>query len=105
LFAGATNALNRFFRSLGLQTMMDVLLPQQAGEGAVVSRAAGASARGAPALELNFTFNQSLALASLTDPESRAALSQSAGDAFERFQRVIEANILPRLDRLEGRVA
>jgi len=69
------------------------------------SRAAGAQARQAPALELNFTFNQSLALASLTDPESRAALNQSATDAFDRFQRVLQTNVLPRLDRLEGRLA
>ena len=67
------------------------------------TRAAGAQARSAPALELNFTFNQSLALASLTDPDSRSALNQSATDAFTRFERVIQTNVLPRLDRLEAR--
>lgn len=93
-------AIGRFLQSVAKfgQNLFSPRLPD-----ASVERARGVTPRGAPALELNFTFNQSLALASLTDPESRAALRGSALEAFEQFRRLLEVNVLPRLDRLEAR--
>ena len=79
------------------------MLGQQARSASDVERARGVTPRGASSISLSFNFYQSLALASLTDPESRAALRGSALEAFEQFRRLLEVNVLPRLDRLEAR--
>lgn len=66
------------------------------------ARASGANVRSAPAINLNFTFNQSLALASLTDPASRQALASQATDAFARMEAILTNVVMPRIERLEA---
>ena len=60
------------------------------------SRAAGAQARGAPAVEFNVTQNNSIAVNGI--PELRGAL----GEAIDDLARIIETNLVPRIQRLEG---
>ena len=60
------------------------------------SRAAGAAARGAPSVEFNVTQNNSIAVNGI--PELRGALA----DAVDDLARVIESNLIPRIQRLEG---
>ena len=65
------------------------------------TRASGAAARGAPAIEFNLTVNQQLALASLTDPDSRRALDGAADSIVERIDRLIDT-LFARVERLEA---
>lgn len=68
------------------------------------TRAPGAAVRGAPAIELNFTVNQSLSVASLTGADRRA-VDGLADDLVRRLENVISRNILPRIGYLEERIA
>ena len=68
------------------------------------TRAPGAAVRGAPAIELNFTVNQSLSVASLTGADRRA-VDGLADDLVRRLENVITRNVLPRLGYLEERIA
>jgi hypothetical protein len=60
------------------------------------TRAIGAQARGAPAVEFNLTQNNSIAVNGL--PELRSALT----DTVNQLARVIESNLIPRITRLEA---
>jgi hypothetical protein len=60
------------------------------------TRAIGASARGAPAVEFNLTQNNSIAVNGM--PEFRDALT----DSVTQLARVIETNLIPRITRLEA---
>lgn len=68
------------------------------------TRALGASTRGAPAIELNFTVNQSLNIASLTGSDRRA-VDGLLNDTVRALEGVITRNVLPRLGYLEERIA
>jgi hypothetical protein len=70
---------------------------------AVPSRAAGAAARGAPAIEINFTNNQSLNIQSLTG-DGRLAVDGITTDAIRRFEQAL-ASITTRLTSVEARTA
>ena len=65
-------------------------------------RAAGVGPRGAPAIEFNVNVQQSLNVQSLTDPAGRAAVDGLLNDTVNRILRVVEANIIPRVQRLEA---
>jgi hypothetical protein len=66
------------------------------GQATEASRAAGAAARGAPAVEFNLTQNNSIAVNGM--PEFRDALT----DSVTQLARVIETNLIPRITRLEA---
>jgi hypothetical protein len=62
------------------------------------ARAAGAQGgRGAPAIELSFTMNNSIAVNRMAD------LGAELNSVFENAIRTLETNVLPRLERLEAR--
>jgi hypothetical protein len=65
-------------------------------EEAEATRAPGAQARGAPAVEFNLTQNNSIAVNGM--PEFRDALT----DSVTQLARVIETNLIPRITRLEA---
>ena len=67
-------------------------------------RADGARVRGAPALQLNLTVQQSLNVQTLTDPQSRAAINGLLDDTVERLVQVVDTVVMPRIERLENRV-
>lgn len=87
----------------GVLGIFAALIPRGAGE-SEATRALGASTRGAPAVELNFTVNQSLNIASLTGSDRRA-VDGLLNDTVRALDGVITRNILPRLGYLEERIA
>lgn len=68
-------------------------------------RAAGAATRGAPAVELNLVVNQSLSIASLTDPASKSAINGLLDQTVKKLEDAIVRNIIPRINALEGAAA
>jgi hypothetical protein len=67
-------------------------------------RAAGAAARGAPAIEFNVNVQQSLSVQSLTDPASRSAVDGLLTDTVQRIESVLTA-FGTRLKSVEARLA
>jgi hypothetical protein len=88
-----------------LGTLIGVLTRGASGSDAEQVRAAGAATRGAPAVELNLIVNQSLNIASLTDPASRSAINGLLDNTVKRIEDVVVRNIMPRLTALEGSAA
>lgn len=68
------------------------------------TRALGASTRGAPAIELNLTVNQSLNVQSLTGA-GRTAVDGLLDETVRRIEDVIVRNLVPRVNALEAKVA
>ncbi len=73
-------------------------------EDQVQSRAAGAATRGAPSLELNLSVFQNIQTLSLAASD-RAQVDGFLNDTVDAVLGVIERTIIPRLDRLEERLA
>jgi len=66
------------------------------------SKAAAMRASSIPAaVDLKFVFNQTNTLGGIADPNTQAALTKSADDAFKRFEQILSKTIVPRLNRLD----